>query len=125
MAVRIRVYPQYGGLGGYSGMYGSYGMYGPYGQYGVQTRLTKQQLANERKTNSLRLAYERQLWSERLKMAELQAQVRYGGLGGVQYGGLGLLGGASGSLLGLGALGYNPFSTGSNFFGSLGLGGMF
>ncbi len=123
MAVRIRVYPQYGGLGGYGGMYG--GMYGPYGQYAVQTRLTKQQLANERQTNALRLAYERQLWSERLKMTELQAQVKYSGLGGVQYGGINALGGLSGSMLGLGALGYNPFTTGSSFFGGLGLGGLF
>lgn len=96
MAVRIRVYPNYGGYGGYGGQ-GAYG----YG-YGMQGRLSQQQLTAERRQNSLRLQYERALWTERLKLAQLQAQLQYGGGYGGGYGwgapgtgsfGAGMLGG--------------------------------
>lgn len=119
MSVRIRVYPQYGARGMYGGMGGLYGRNGYAG-----TRLAQQQLTNERRTSSLRLQYERQLWAERLKLAQLQAQVQYGGYGGVQNG---MYGGNAfaNSYMGMGALGFNPMTSGTGFFGGLGLGGLF
>ncbi len=122
MAVRIRVFPQNGGFGGYGGMYG---MNSPYAQLMTQNKLNQQKLSNEKRTSALRLNYERALFNERLKLTELQAQVRYGGLGGINYGSPLALGGLTNSWMGLGALGMNPLSSGSNFFGGLGLGGLF
>ena len=122
MSVRIRVYPTnggYGGLGGYGGVNSQ--------QY------FQQQLDNERKTSSLKLAYERQLMNQQLEMVKLQAQVQYGGYGG-GYGSPGVIGapvgGVTNAWMGNGAMGYNsasfnPFTSGAGFFGGLGLGSMF
>lgn len=117
MAVRIRVYPQYGGYGMYgNGGYGRFGgMYG-YGQV-AQNRLLKAQVSNQRKTSALQLQYERALWQQRLQMAELQSAARYGGYGGVMSP-YALAYGASPALIGTGAL-MNPYSGG---LGMLGMG---
>ena len=124
MAVRIRVYPNNGmGMGGYGGL----GM----NRYGASTRIAQVQLQNERKTNNLRLQYERALWAERLKGVQLQAQVQYGGYGAAGYGaayprvspyGMNPYGVQSNSawMGGMGqGMGYN-----TGFFGGLGLGGL-
>lgn len=126
MAVRIRVYPQYGAMGGLGGAYGAPGAYGA-------QPLAHLQLQNEKKTNNLRLNYERALWSERLKTVQLQTAMQYGGAGGAMgaygmprvmmpYGGMNA---AWTGGMGLNALGMNPFGMGIGMFGSLGLGGLF
>lgn len=97
MAVRIRVYPN-NGLGGAGG----------YGTNALTNRLYSTQLSNERKTSNLRLTYERALWTERLKQAQLQAQVQYGGYGAAGYG----------------AAVASPFGYGAAMPGAFGLGGV-
>jgi hypothetical protein len=117
MSVRIRVYPTNGGYGGLGG-------------YGVNSQqYFQQQLSNERKVSSLKLAYERQLMQQQLQLVKLQTQMQYGGYG---YGAAPVIGapvgGVTNAWLGNGTMGYNsfnPFTSGSSFFGGLGLGGMF
>lgn len=105
--IRIRVHPQ-----GYGARLGGYGGYGAGGV--SATAYYTQALDNERKVSDLRLDYERQLWTEKLKAAQLQAAIQYGGGGG--WGG-----------------GYRPFpyavgatyfAPQQSFFGGLGLGGL-
>jgi hypothetical protein len=112
MSIHIRVYPQNGLYGsrlgglGYGSAYG----YGGYNGLAVQNRLNQQALQNERRVSSLQLGYERQLWEQRLQMAEMQAQVQYGGAGttGVvynpyaQYGTVGVPTGVVNPLIGAG-----------------------
>ena len=129
MAIRIRVYPQYGrsGYGGYGGYGRSFG-YGGYGGYGMNRfggygALANVRLQNEKRTSSLRLNYERALWQERIKTVQLQSQLQYGGA--AYYPQISPFGGAYGNAmlggLGLGATGFG----GAGFFGSLGLGNLF
>lgn len=66
MAVRIRVYPN----GGMGGMGGAYGAYGP-------VQVARVQLQNEKKTGNLRLQYERALWQEKIKTAQLATAMQY------------------------------------------------
>lgn len=112
MSVRIRVYPQNGlGAGGL------------YGNAQTQVRLSQQALQNQRQMSNLQLNYERALWEEKLKFAQLQAQAQYGafgGLGGIPIAaGMGLtgIGGAIpagfGQVAGFGlnaGLGLNPLA---------------
>ncbi len=94
MAIRIRVYPNYGGYGGYGG----FNRYGGYGNGILRTKLTANnrisnlRLQSERQQNALRLNYERALWSEKLKLVQLQTQLQYSNGGTVfpRFGGYGL-----------------------------------
>ncbi len=137
MAVRIRVYPQ-NGLGG-AGMYGGVGGVGAYGA----APLAQQQLQNERKTNNMRLEYERALWQERMKTVQLQTAMQYGAGSYAQpvnpispYGSFGGMMGGMGGYGGVGAAGFGAYGLsmpllghqadmGGGFFDSLGLGGLF
>ena len=145
MAVRIRVYPQNGGIGGY-GALGAAGV--GVGAYGA-VPLLQNQLTNEKKTNALRLEYERALWGERMKTVQLQTAMQYAGQAGygaapAAYGGayggypqmapMAALNGAwGGAGLGMGGLGMGGFGMGglgglgmgSSFFDSMGLDGLF
>lgn len=116
MSVRIRVYPQYGGVGGY----GAYGM-GGYGAYGYGARaeneVLKAKVRNQRQTSALQLQYERALWQQRMQMAQLQAATQYGGYGGLMSP-LALNYGASPTILGANALMASPFGG----MGMLGMG---
>jgi hypothetical protein len=112
---RIRIYPNYGmgGMGGY-GMMGGMGAYGP---YAANSRVAQVKLQNERRTSNLRLAYERALWSEKLKTVQLQTAMQYSGYGVASpYAGL-----QSAYMGGTG--GFNPFGMLGGL--GLGLGGMF
>jgi hypothetical protein len=123
MAVRIRVYPQYGGYG-MNPMYGGFGRVGAYGAHGpwTENQVLKTKVRHQRQTSSLRLQYERALWQQRLQMAQLEAAARYGGLGGV-VSPLALGMGAHPSLVGANAalLGANPLMLGG--LGGYGMGG--
>jgi hypothetical protein len=113
MAYRIRIYPNYGGVGGYGGM--GMGMYGgAYGPYALGTRIANVKLQNERKTNNLRLQYERALWAEKLRTVQLQTAMQYSGYGAASplaYGGVN-----AAMMGGMGS--FNPFGV----LGGLGLG---
>ncbi|MCW2926454.1 MAG: hypothetical protein JWM86_422 [Thermoleophilia bacterium] len=128
MAVRIRVYPQYGGLG-MNGL----GMNRMGGAVSASTYFNTK-LQTQKQISNLQLGYERALWNERLEKVRLEERLKnpyalaqQGGLGVAGYGGYGGYG------LPVQA-GYNPYAAslmgssmlgGSGFFGSLGLGGMF
>ncbi len=121
MAVRIRVYPQYGGLG-MNGL----GMNG--GAVSAATYYNSK-LTTQKQVSSLQLGYERALANERIERARLEERMKnpYAVMGGF------------GGQLGYGyspvAAGYNPYAasmlgssllnSSSGFFGSLGLGGLF
>jgi hypothetical protein len=126
MAVRIRVYPQYGGLGmnglGMNGLGNRFG-----GAVSAQTYYNSR-LQTQRQVSTLQLGYERALANERIERARLEERMKnpY-----AAFGGAGLIGGVGYSPV---AQGYNPWAAtllGSSmlgsqgFFGSLGLGGMF
>ena len=98
MAIRIRVYPQYGGYGGLGG-------YGGFGGFGVNNRLSQVQLQNQRRISSMQLQYERALWAERLKLVQLQSQLQNPYLGALGVGGLGM----NTAMLGTMNTGFNPF----------------
>jgi hypothetical protein len=127
MAIRIRVYPQYGGLG-----MNRFGMNGLGMQGGAVSASTyyNSKLTTQRQVSSLQLGYERALANERIERARLEERMKnpyavMGGFGG-QLGGYGYSPVASAynpyaaSMLGSSLLGSS-----SGFFGSLGLGGLF
>ena len=64
MAIRIRVYPQNGGLGG------AYG-------YNSQAQVLNERLKSARQTSALQLQYERALANERIKATQLQTAMQY------------------------------------------------
>ena len=119
MAVRIRVYPQYGG------MYGGLGLNRMGGAVSASTYYNSR-LQTQKQVSSLQLGYERALANERIERARMEERLKnpyalYGaGVGGLGFGGL--------------TTGYNPYAASmlgtsllgsQSFFGSLGLGGMF
>lgn len=81
MAVRIRVYPQYGGLG----MAGGLGGYGMGGAVSASTYYNSK-LQTQRQLSSMQLGYERALWGERLDKVRLEERLKnpyMGAMGGV------------------------------------------
>lgn len=125
MAVRIRVYPQYGGLG-MNGL----GMNRMGGAVSASTYFNSK-LQTQKQISNLQLGYERALWNERLEKVRLEERLKNpyammgAGMGGYGMGGYGMMPAQSA---------YNPYAAslmgssmlgGSSFFGSLGLGGMF
>lgn len=119
MAVRIRVYPQYGGLG-MNGL----GM----NRMGAVSASTyyNSKLQTQKQVSNLQLGYERALWNERLEKVRLEERLKnpYALMGA----------GFGGGYHPMMAQAYNPYAAsmigstllgGSNFFGSLGLGGLF
>jgi hypothetical protein len=124
MAVRIRVYPQYGGLG-MNGL----GMNRMGGAVSAATYYNSK-LTTQKQVSSLQLGYERALANERIERARLEERMKnpYAVMGGfgAQMGGFGYSPVASAynpyaaSMLGSSLLGSS-----SGFFGSLGLGGLF
>ncbi len=126
MAIRIRVYPQYGGLG-----MNRFGMNGLGMQGGAVSAATyyNSKLTTQKQVSSLQLGYERALANERIERARLEERMKnpYAVMGGF------------GQQLGYGynpvASAYNPYAasmlgssllgSSSGFFGSLGLGGLF
>ncbi len=126
MAIRIRVYPQYGGLG-MNGLGMNRG-----GAVSAATYYNSK-LTTQKQVSSLQLGYERALAGERIERARLEERMKnpyalMGGMGGfgAQMGGYGYNPVASA---------YNPYAatmlgssllgSSSGFFGSLGLGGLF
>ena len=95
MSVRIRVYPQYGGLG-MNGL----GMNG--GAVSAATYYNNR-LATQKQVSNLQLGYERALWSERLDKARLEERLKnpYLGASAMGLGGLPLAAGLGGVPLGL------------------------
>lgn len=134
MAIRIRVYPQYGGLG-----MNRFGMNGLGMNGGAVSAATyyNSKLTTQKQVSSLQLGYERALANERIERARLEERMKnpYAVMGG--FGGQ--LGGFGGQQLGYGyspvASAYNPYAasmlgstllgSSNGFFGSLGLGGLF
>lgn len=94
MATRIRIYP--GGVAG--GAYGG-------NPYAAQQMLSQEQLKNERETSALRLQYERALWGEKLKQAELTSAIKYGATNQAMPYGMGQPMGGLGGFFGAGMLG--------------------
>lgn len=115
MAVRIRVYPNYG-----MGAYGGVGGYGGYGVTPYASQLYNTKIANVKQTSALRLAYERALFAERLKLAQLQAQLQYGGYAG-GFTPLASPYMLNGGMLGAGMLGAGAVPSMLGGFGGLGL----
>jgi hypothetical protein len=111
MSVRIRVYPQYGGLG----MAGGLGGYGMGGAVSASTYYNSK-LQTQRQLSSLQLGYERALWGERLDKVRLEERLKNPYMGA--YGGVGLAGG-----LPLGA-GFGGLPLGGMPLGGVPLGGM-
>jgi hypothetical protein len=85
MSVRIRVYPQYGGLG-MNGL----GMNGG-GAVSAQTYFNNR-LQSQKQISNLQLGYERALWTERLDKVRLEERLKNPYLG-VQSAGYGAFGG--------------------------------
>lgn len=118
MAVRIRVYPQTGAFGAMGGM--GYG-----GAVSAQTYYNSR-LTTQKQVSNLQLGYERALADERIERARLEERLKnpYAMMGAGLMGGYTPLASAynpwAASMLGSSLLG-----SGSRFFGSLGLGGMF
>jgi hypothetical protein len=124
MSIRIRVYPQYGGLNTMGGL-GGFGM----NRMGAVSAATYYQnkLQSQQQISNLQLGYERALWQERLQKVQLEERLKnpYAVMSagyGAGYGSLPM------------ASAYNPYASSmigssllgsSGFFGSLGLGGMF
>ena len=81
MAVRIRVYPQYGG----AGMMGGLGGYGMGGAVSASTYYNSK-LQTQRQLSSLQLGDERALWGERLDKVRLEERLKNPYLGA--YGGV-------------------------------------
>lgn len=127
MAVRIRVYPQYGGLGmnglGMNGLGMNRG-----GAVSAATYYNSK-LQTQKQVSSLQLGYERALANERIERARLEERMKnpYAMYGAGATGGLGFgyqpVAGAynpyQASMIGTSLLGS------SSFFGNLGLGGLF
>ncbi len=129
MAVRIRVYPQYGGLG-MNGLGMNRG-----GAVSAATYYNSK-LTTQKQVSSLQLGYERALANERIERARLEERMKnpYAVMGG-----MGGFGGFGGQQFGYGynpvASAFNPYAasmlgnsllgSSNGFFGSLGLGGMF
>lgn len=118
MAVRIRVYPQYGGLG----------MNGLGMNRVSATALYSTKLAAQKQISNLQLGYERALWSERLEKVRLEERLKnpYALMGAGQF-----AGGLGGYGLPI-AQSYNPYAAsmmGSALLGSQSffpsLGGLF
>lgn len=100
MAIRIRVYPQNGGVGGVGGYGvgnpGGFGVGGPGGfgmnPYAADGRFMQAQLQNQKQLSGTQLTYERALWGERLQRVRLeerlaaQGQVGWGGSPGGNWG---------------------------------------
>lgn len=119
MAVRIRVYPQYGAMG-MNGL----GM----NRMGAVSASTyyNSKLQTQKQVSNLQLGYERALWNERLEKVRLEERLRNPyAMMGAGIGGYGMP---------LMAQAYNPYAAsmigssllgGSSFFGSLGLGRFF
>ena len=121
MAIRIRVYPQYGGMGMMGGL-GGFGM----NRMGAVSASTyyNSKLQTQRQVSNLQLGYERALWNERLEKVRLEERLKnpYAMMGAGFGGGYPM------------ASAYNPYAASlmgstllgsSGFFGSLGLGGLF
>ena len=120
MSIRIRVYPQYGGMG-MMGAYGGLGM----NRMGAVSAATyyNTKLQTQRQVSNLQLGYERALWNERLEKVRLEERLKNPyALMGAGFGAYPM------------ASAYNPYASsligssllgGSGFFGSLGLGGLF
>jgi hypothetical protein len=94
MAVRIRVYPQYGGLG-MNGL-GMNGMNGYGGAVSAQTYFNSR-LQTQKQVSTLQLGYERALANERIDRVRLEERLKnpylaagtgFGGAFGGAYGGL-------------------------------------
>jgi hypothetical protein len=85
MSVRIRVYPQYGGLG-MNGL----GMNGMGGAVSAATYYNNK-LQTQKQVSNLQLGYERALWSERLDKARLEERLKnpYLGMQTAAYGAYG------------------------------------
>lgn len=124
MAIRIRVYPQYGGLGMNGLGMNGFGM----NRMGAVSASTyyNSRLQTQRQVSNLQLGYERALWNERLEKVRLEERLKNpyammgAGIGGFGYPMM--------------AQAYNPYAASmigtsllgsSSFFGSLGLGGLF
>jgi hypothetical protein len=101
MSVRIRVYPQYGGLG-------MNGLNGMGGAVSAQTYFNNR-LQTQKQVSNLQLGYERALWSERLDKVRLEERLKNPYLG-VQSAGYGAFGGlpVAAGLGGLGGFGGVP-----------------
>ncbi len=120
MAIRIRVYPQYGGLGAMGGL--GYNRMG--GAVSAATYYNSK-LTTQKQVSSLQLGYERALANERIERARLEERMKNPyALMGAGFGGYAPMAQAynpyAASMLGTSLLG-----AGTGFFGSLGLGGMF
>ena len=121
MAIRIRVYPQYGGMGMMGGL-GGFGM----NRMGAVSASTyyNSKLQTQRQVSNLQLGYERALWNERLEKVRLEERLKNPyAMMGAGFGGYPMM-----------AQAYNPYASSligtsllgsSGFFGSLGLGGLF
>src|SRR5689334_5526191 len=120
MAIRIRVYPQYGGLGAMGGL--------GYNRMGAVSASTyyNSKLQTQRQVSSLQLGYERALANERIERARLEERMKnpyalYGaGMGGFASPIASAYNPWASSMLGASML-----NSGTGFFGSLGLGGLF
>lgn len=117
MAVRIRVYPQYGGLG-MNGL----GMNRMGGAVSASTYFNNR-LQTQKQVANLQLSYERALWNERLEKVRLEERLKnpyaLAQTGGFGYPMAQAYNPYASSMLGSSLLG------GAGFFGSLGLGGLF
>ena len=124
MAVRIRVYPQHGGLG-----MNRFGMNGGMGGAVSASTYYNSKLTTQRQVSSLQLGYERALANERIERARLEERSKNpylqggfaGAMGGVPLGlGMGLpLGGQQ-----FGGLPMGGFPMGGQQFGGLPMGGI-
>lgn len=118
MSIRIRVYPQ-------TGMYGGIGAMGYGGAVSAQQYYSSK-LQTQKQVSSLQLGYERALANERIERARLEERMKnpYALMGAGLTTGYTPLASAynpwAASMLGSSLLG-----SGSSFFGSLGLGGLF